>query len=64
MDSQEADELKRKTNTFRGSGLDIDVSRTGPETAIDYLNRLAKQALLIDLGNFSRNDITLKLKHR
>jgi len=56
------DELKRKTNTFRGSGLDVDVSRTGPETAIDYLNRLAKQALLIDLGNFSRNDITLKTK--
>jgi len=55
------EDLKRKTNVFRGSGLDVDVKRTGPESSIDYLNRLIQQEFKIPgLSNISYNDLRIK----
>ena len=59
------DELKRKTNTFRGSGPDVDVSRTGPESPVDYLNRLLQQELQIPgTGRLAVEDLKLKTKEQ
>lgn len=59
------DELKRKTNTFRGSGIDVDVSRTGPESPVDYLNRLLQQELQIPgTGRLAVEDLKLKTKEQ
>lgn len=59
------DELQRKTNTFRGSGLDVDVSRTGPESPVDYLNRLLQQELQIPgTGRLAVEDLKLKTKEQ
>ena len=59
------DELKRKTNTFRGSGVDVDVSRTGPESPVDYLNRLLQQELQIPgTGRLAVEDLKLKTKEQ
>lgn len=55
------EDLKRKTNVFRGSGLDVDVKRTGPESSIDYLNRLIQQEFKIPgLYNITYNDLRIK----
>ena len=49
-------DLVRKQNVFRGSGTDYDVQRSGPETAIDYINRLDRE-LALGGGNLTREDL-------
>ncbi len=49
-------DLVRQQNVFRGSGVDYDVSRTGMESPIDYINRLDRELGLGD-GNLTREDL-------
>lgn len=50
------EDLVRKKNVFRGSGVDYDVSRTGMESPIDYINRLDRE-LGLGGGNLTREDL-------
>lgn len=55
------EDLKRKDNVFRGSGLDLDVTRTTQESPVDYLNRLIQQEFkLPGSSNISYNDLRIK----
>lgn len=49
-------DLVRQQNVFRGSGVDYDVSRSGMESPIDYINRLDRE-LGLGGGNLSREDL-------
>ena len=49
-------DLVRQQNVFRGSGVDYDVSRTGMESPIDYINRLDRE-LGLGGGNLTREDL-------